>query len=187
VLEDPPPRPTREIPELEVVGPWAAEARPPEVVGASSAPTPIGSRVTAASVVLSPPTGPAREMADEAGPKVGTRVHLRLENVTATRLGAEVVDVYVNVPDPSRARDFPDQRAGSMPMFGVLQASQRDARHSGSGVSATFDITAIVQRLRTRGQWNPEQLRVVFAPVPDANGHVPEGDVAVGRVSLLYS
>ncbi len=126
-------------------------------------------------------------MADEAGPLAGTRVHLKLENVTGTRLGAGLVDVYLNVPDPARSQDFPEHRVGTLPMFGVLAASKRDNRHSGSGTSVTFDITSLVQRMRGDGRWNPQQLQVSFVPVPDADGNVPGGDIAVGRISLVYS
>lgn len=185
VLEDPAPA-SREA-ELESVAELEHEARPPEVVGATPRPLAIGSQLSVANVSIARPTGPMAEMADESGPKPGTKVHLRLENVTATRVGAEVVDVFLNVPDPTRARDFPEHRVGAVPMFGVVRASKRDARHSGSGVSTTFDITRLVQRLREKGQWDPAQLRVAFVPVADADGRVPDGDVAVGRVSLFLS
>ena len=164
------------------------EGRPPELVGASSGPVPLGAQPTTTQVAVSGPTGPvAKEMSEGGVPGPGARVYLRLENITGTTLHASGIQVHVNVPSGAKATDFPDRRAGVVSMFGVVEASRRTSTHSGSGRDATFDITRIVRALSAAGQWNPQSLQVSFTPVPDARGNVAEGDVKVGRVSLFYA
>jgi tyrosinase len=104
-----------------------------------------------------------------------------------TRLGADAVEVHVNVPQGGRPQDFADRRAGIVSMFGVVEASRQTARHSGSGIDAIFDITAIVRTLAASGGWDPAQLRVTFTPLLRPGEPSPAGDVAVGRVSLFYA
>ncbi|GAA4722948.1 hypothetical protein GCM10025782_21080 [Pedococcus ginsenosidimutans] len=164
------------------------EARPPELVGASSGSVPLGAQPTSARVDVSGPTGPAARALMEGGaPAPGARVYLRLENITGTTLHASGVQVHVNIPAGARPTDFPDRRAGVVSMFGVVEASRRTTTHSGSGRDVTFDITSIVRALSAADQWDPKQLQVTFTPVPDATGGVAQGDVKVGRVSLFYA
>jgi tyrosinase len=163
------------------------ESRPPELVGASPGPVPLGPQPTTTRVDVSSPRGPvAREMEGGALPP-NARVYLRLENITGTTVHASNVDVYVNVPPGGRPADFPDRYAGTVAMFGVIEASRRTATHSGSGRSIAFDITRIVRALSAAGTWNPNQLQVTFTPIPDPAGRVGQGDVKVGRVSLFYA
>ena len=163
------------------------EARPPELVGASAGPVPLGGQATTARVDVSAPTGPvAREM-ERGAPPANARVYLRLENITATAVHTSGVEVYVNVPPGGRPADFPGRRAGIAALFGVIEASKRTSTHSGSGRGVTFDITRIVRALAAAGAWDPKQLQVTFVPLPDATGQGGQGDVQVGRVSLFYA
>lgn len=164
------------------------EGRPPELVGASTAPFPLGTRSSTARVEMSSPTGPvAAAMTEGGAPPPDARVYLRLENITGTTLHATGFVVHVNVPAGGVPRDFPDRRAGVVSMFGVIESSRRSTTHSGSGRDVTFDITRIVRALSTAGTWNPRQLAVSFTPIPDATGKVADGDVKIGRVSLFYA
>ena len=164
------------------------EARPPELVGASQGPVPIGNQSTTARIDVTAPTGPvAKSMREGGAPPADARVYLRLENITATALSSSGVEVYVNIPPGARPADFPDRRAGAVSMFGVIEASRTSDTHTGSGRDVTFDITRIVRALTAVGAWNPQQLQVGFVPVPDATGNVAQGDVKVGRVSLFYA
>jgi len=168
--------------------PMGEQERPPELVGATSGPVPIGTTTTSARVDVSTPTGPIARLIDESGTvPLGSRVFLRLENITATKVGAGSVLVHVNVPPGGRPADFPDRKAGLLPMFGVLESSKKDDKHSGSGQSRTFEITRIVRAQSAAGQWDPKKLQITFTPLPDASGAVPSGDVTVGRVSLFYA
>lgn len=171
-----------EVPEF--VG---EEPRPPELVGATEQEVALGSGPTTATVPITSARGPlAREFEGDQLPPT-TRVYLKLENVTATRLQASSVVVYLNIPPGSRPSDHPDRRVGNMPVFGVVEASQRTDRHSGSGISATYEITKVVRALTAAGSWDPTKIQVTFVPIADATGAVGQGDVKVGRVSLFYA
>ena len=70
-------------------------------------------------------------------------------------------------------------------MFGVPEASESDEEHSGSGLTFSFDITGVVQRLEEADDWDPQRLRVTFTPARVEAERA--GDVSVGRVSLYYA
>jgi tyrosinase len=163
------------------------EPRPPELVGATDQPVQLGSTPTTATVAINSPRGPiAREFEGEQLPP-STRVYLKLENVTATRLNASTVVVYINIPPGGRPSDHPDRRVGNLPVFGVVEASRRTDTHSGSGISATYEITKAVRALTAAGSWDPSKVQVTFVPIADATGAIGQGDVKVGRVSLFYA
>lgn len=164
------------------------EAGPPELVGASESEIALGPSTTTTRIRLGRPSGPAAQRLEEAErvpPNVA--VYLRLENITGTSIHTSGVVVYVNLPNGGRPADFPDRRAGVVSMFGVIETSQRDARHSGSGLGATFDITRIARALSAAGQWDRTSVSVTFVPIPDATGTVGTGDVTVARVSVFYA
>jgi tyrosinase len=164
------------------------EAGPPELVGASESEIPLGPNATTTRIRLGRPSGPAAGRLGE-GERVppDVTVFLRLENITGTAIHTSGVVVYVNLPSGGRPADFPDRRAGVVSMFGVIETSRRDDRHSGSGLGATFDITRIARALSAAGQWDRTSVAVTFVPIPDATGTVGSGDVTVGRVSVFYA
>lgn len=154
---------------------------PPELVGASEEPVPLGGAITEVQVQVRRPAGPLGiDAVDRA-----SQYYLALENVTGAGLGAGTYGVYVQVPDGLDPTEFPDRRVGHLSTFGVPERSRSDEAHDGSGVTYPFDVTDIVRRLTESGEWNPDQLRVSIVP-DDAEGEVaPEsGEVQVGRVSL---
>jgi tyrosinase len=166
----------------------ATPPSPPEVIGATTAPTPLGAVTTSTTVSIGAPQGPRRESFGEAdiGPG-GTRVFLKLEGITGTRRGAGSFDVFLNVPPGADPATLPDRRVGRVATFGVPEASVPGAAHAGSGISDTFEITDIVRSLQASSGWDPAQVRVSFRPVPSAAGTIPEGDVTVGRVSVFVA
>lgn len=178
-------------PELEGWAPGAEadheEERPAELVGASGE-VALGPDPSTVRVVLGAPAGPAAQpLREAAGVPTGVKVFLRLENITGTVVHSSGVVVYLNVPRGARATDFPDRQAGTVSMFGVVEASRRDASHSGSGIGATFDITRVARALAAAGQWDPASLDVSLVPILDSAGRVGAGDVKVGRVSVFYA
>lgn len=179
-------------PELEGWGTPVAEVdheaeRPAELVGASGE-IPLGPRPSTVRVALGAPAGPsARPLREAGGVPTGVKVFLRLENITGTVVHASGVVVYVNIPQGGRAADFPDRKAGTVSLFGVVETSRRDDRHSGSGKGATIEITRIARALAAAGQWDPAKLDVSLVPIPDATGRVGQGDVKVGRISVFYA
>ena len=155
----------------------------PEMVGASESTVPLETKPTEVGVPVEAPSGPAlTERAEGGQPR---KVFLKVENVRGNELAAPNYLVHVNLPPEADPAEQEDRRAGQVSMFGVLEASEADEEHSGSGLTFSFDITGVVQRLREAGDWDPEHLRVTFTPIRPGSEQL--GDVSVGRVSLFYA
>lgn len=92
------------------------------------------------------------------------RVHLALENVTAQEHPIHTYEVYLDVPTNDAPQNHPELMAGLIPRFGLVEASQADEAHGGDGVNLSFDITEIVSRLQRKEAWDPNNVRVTFAP-----------------------
>jgi tyrosinase len=152
----------------------------PEMVGASENRVPLAATPSEVEVAVEAPSGPAlRETAEGAQPR---RVYLKVENVRGKEIAAPTYLVYVNLPPGADPATYEDRRVGQVTMFGVLEASEADEEHSGSGLTYSFEITPVVERLKQAGKWDPQRLRVTFIPV----GAAQAGDVSAGRVSLFY-
>jgi len=156
----------------------------PEMVGASEDRLPLAATPTEVEVAVEAPAGPAlmAESAEGARPR---KVYLKVENVRGEKLAAPGYLVHVNLPPRADPTEYEDRRAGQVTMFGVREASEGDEEHSGSGLTFSFDITGVVQRLQETGEWDPDRLRVTFTPV--GAGAAQGGDVSAGRVSLFYA
>jgi tyrosinase len=155
----------------------------PEMVGASENRVPLAATPTEVEVLVEGPSGPALvESAEEAQPR---KVYLKVENVTGKELAAPSYLVHVNLPPEADPTAYEDRRVGQVSMFGVLEASESNEEHSGSGLTFSFDITGVVQRLQETGEWDPERLRVTFTPM--RAGAEQGGNVSAGRVSLFYA
>ena len=162
----------------------------PEMVGATSGSITLGSEPGTAHLTIAAPAGPA------AGHMIGAiaaperTVHLVLENVQAPAYPIETYQVYVNLPENANPEEQQDLKAGILPRFGIVEASQSDNEHGGAGVNLSYDITKIVKTLESRNAWDPAQLRVAFIPVRtpgDREGDPAIVQVRVGRVSLYLS
>jgi tyrosinase len=155
----------------------------PEMVGASEGRVPLAATPTEAEVAVEAPSGAAlMEKAEGAQPR---KVYLKVENVRGKELAALSYLVYVNLPPGADPAEYEDRFAGKVSMFGVREASEENEEHSGSGLTFSFDITGVVQRLQEKGEWDPQHLRVTFTPVRTRAEQ--GGDVSVGRVSLFYA
>ena len=161
--------------------PMAQPAHPPEVVGASLAPTALAAAPVTEHVAIHPPVSPALRATAVGEP--ARRTYLNLEHITATGR-APRYGVYLNLPDGA-ADPHAHQTlfAGTLPMFGVAEASRSKDPHGGGGLSYVLDVTDLVARLKAEGTWDPERLHVTFAPMTPG---AASGGVKVGRVSLYY-
>jgi tyrosinase len=121
------------------------------------------------------------------------RVYLNLENVTAQDVPIHTYEVYVNVPKDSTPAKHPELMAGLIARFGLAKASKPDSTHSGQGLNLSFDVTDIVAGLDKSGSWDPQNIRVTFAPhdLDEASTLAKEGravqdrqPVKIGRVSV---
>jgi tyrosinase len=186
---EPEPLPDAERQEVAVSRPSGDS--PPRVLGAAS----DVSLASADRVAVELTTSRARSAApaDEAAP--GERAYLRVEGITGTN-GAPLYGVYVNVPEGADPADHPELRAGSVSTFGLEESSQSDDEHDGGGLTATFDITALRDRLVAEGRWDEGRLEVSFtthSPEPPSGvrrerGLEPaEPDVRARRVAVVAS
>jgi tyrosinase len=171
-----------------------------EIVGGTSEPVVLTGRTAARSV---PVDQAARRDALTAAASDGPRqVLLALDDITAERNPGRPYAVYVNLGDAdlgdAAARDAArEYLAGTLSLFGIEQAAQPDTDEHPHPYNVAFDITKLYRRLRARGEWDDDALRVTFRPVEfepppgaervDAESlpeHVP---VSVGRISVHYA
>jgi tyrosinase len=163
---------------------------PPQVLGAAD-------DVSLLSPVRVPvdltPARRRRAAPDAAEPAGGERAYLRVEGITGAE-AAPLYSVYVNVPEGEDPADHPELRAGSVSTFGLEESSRTDDNHDGGGLTATFDITALRDRLAADGLWDEEHVDVSFSThSPTAPGGTERrerdlqagSDVRARRVAIM--
>jgi hypothetical protein len=130
---------------------------PAEMVGATESSTTLEGGVVTTRVKMLAPTGPAVEAEEDVAP---ARVHLNIENIKGTEPIPHLV--YINLPEGAEPSEHPERLAGSLPMFGLPEASGEDPEHPGSGLHYSLDITGVLERLGV--DWSPDELRVTLVP-----------------------
>ncbi|QIO54596.1 tyrosinase family protein (plasmid) [Rhizobium leguminosarum bv. trifolii] len=86
---------------------------------------------------------------------------------------------YLNLPEGVDPAEDVEHLAGSFAMFGVSNLSDASAS-SGDGVSASFDITKIIDKVQA-GSGLSDQISVkIITAVPGATSN----EISVGRISL---
>jgi tyrosinase len=161
-----------------MTAPIAEPPHPAEMVGAVEG-IDLSKGPTTATVPIHPATGPASAAFAAGAPR---HTYLNLENVVGEGpLG--IYAVYLNIPQDADPHRHKARFAGTLPMFGVAEASRPDSEHAGQGVTYVLDVTKLVDDLKASHEWDPQNLRVTFAPVGQ---HHPDGKVRVGRVSVFY-
>lgn len=108
------------------------------------------------------------------------RIYLNLEGVRGTS-NSPVLSVYVNLPEGAKPSDHPELLAGSVGLFGLRNASQKDSKHGGKGMTYMLDITPIVDRLHLSHALDVDSLHVRIVP----DKPLPErSPITIGRISL---
>ncbi|MFD2645291.1 tyrosinase family protein [Pseudomonas japonica] len=119
-------------------------------------------------------------VAENAAAPKHERIFLNLENIRGQR-NAVLIDVYVNLPQGEQPDTHPELHAGSVSLFGVSSASDVNTSHGGSGLSASLEITQVIEVLRQGGDLDLAHLQVSL--FPDQN--LFDGDdITVGRISI---
>jgi tyrosinase len=141
-----------------------------------TAPVPLREQVQAAAARLA-------QGSSDAEP----RVILRLEGITADGPPGNY-EIYLNYPEADRAT------AGSVPHYvGLLAGFGADHHHDHGdgaddqhGLSAGYDITAVVAYLRTHGGWGEAQASVTFVPAsrPRAGFRLRTSGLHIGRITI---
>ena len=154
----------------------------PELLGATSG---IDLSTRAAVGIELTPTEPVKAaVAGEDVPPL--RWFLRVEDVVGREPTVAAYDVYIDLPDDATGIDHPDLRVGSIPSFGIPEASDPDGDHGGTGITVTFEITAAVATLTERDDlvFDPSKVTVHIVPVGLAGQHDEGGDLHAGRISI---
>src|SRR5262249_4794255 len=133
-----------------------------------------GSGVSNARVSLRSPPATPESLGGEQ------RAYLDLENIKGLKR-APIYHVYVNLPEGAAPNEHPEALAGTLPMFGLAEASERNGEHGGSGLNYTLDVTDLVAHQRALKRWDPAHLHITFVPQIDNHEAV---DVSIGRISL---
>ncbi len=184
VLAPPTPEPTEDVRSASTEGSMS-RSTPPQVLGAAND-VPLAGPEPVAVDMERPqrPRGPEGEPA---------RAYLRVEGVTGTS-AAPLYGVYLNVPEGEDPHDHPELRAGSFSTFGLVETSQTNDQHSGEGLTASFDITDVRDRLAQQGRWDDDRVQVSFStevpgtPRGDASGaesDAPRPDVRARRIAIM--
>jgi len=159
-----------------------------ELVGASQTPLSL-SRAGAATTVrldsavrrkISANLAMAKEVTRTEELTSPDRVYLNLENVRGTS-NSSVLSVYINLPEGANPADHPELLAGSIGLFGLRNASQKDGRHGGEGMTYILDITPIVDRLHINKALDVDSLDLRIVPdKPIAD----RSKITIGRISI---
>ena len=147
----------------------------PRTVGSISEPLDVVSgQPNSVVIALDELPSPDRRMAGRV------RMMLMVEHITASATPDGVLGLFVT---PSDGSD--EELAGTLPMFGLLEADDPDAEH---GLSFVFDITDLLADLTSRDAFDPAGLSVAVRPVGDPDGLL-DGlpDVSIGNISLLVA
>jgi tyrosinase len=142
-----------------------------ELLGSHDGPLQVKSSGARATVRLDPTVRRAlsANLRAASPTAIPDRVYLQLENVQGTR-DAHKLSVYVS-----------GHFAGTVALFGLRRASQRDGAHGGAGLTFELDVTNIIDKLHLENNLEVDSLDVKIIP----NHAVPDGEpITVGRVSL---
>lgn len=181
--------PQRRLAPAVRVGVAARERRPaamPEI-GRAEQPVRLAAEALTAAVPLaaeaSRELAPLGERAEQA-----PRVTLTLEDVTATGL-ATTYAIYLNEPHAAERDQEPSPHyVGLLVTFGLDHHAMHAAEHGEHhhGVTMSYDITPIVEHLRTEGGWDESEATVTFVPTDEPQGDESEeiAPVDVGRLSI---
>lgn len=156
------------------------ERRTAELAGASDESIPLGLGRSSTRIAVSAPSSSMMESAEaDAEP---ARVFLNVENITGRGPSGNYA-VYLNVPEDDEPEAHPENFVGTLPLFGIEEASSAESSHGGSGLTHVLEITELVRRLQSEGKWNEGDIDVDFVPLRP----VPGGsDVRIGRVSVYH-
>jgi tyrosinase len=155
----------------------------PELLGANAAPLRLGPqpastsvRVDASAVARTQRSFSTLALRANREPD---RVFLNLENIKGAN-DAAVFYVYLAVPAGEDPKDHPERLAGVVSLFGIGKATRVDGAHGGNGISQTFDVTDLVDRLHLDGDIGKDvDIRIVPRSLIG-----PDDDIVIDRVSL---
>jgi tyrosinase len=165
------------------VGMGAPDQQRVEPIGANADVVTVGAAPARTQVDLEPTAAAAgvRTMGATTPGNEVSRLYLALESVRGNA-PSPLLEVYVNLPEGADPQAHPECHAGSLTLFGLNIASQRDGEHGGNGLGYTLDITDLAKRLSDAGKFDPNHLRVTLVPGEQVTADQP---ITVDRISVL--
>jgi tyrosinase len=157
----------------------------PELIGASEGPVSVTGS-TRAAVRLDPSStrtlrrNLSRAVAAPTPTPEPARVFLKLEGIRGTS-DAAIYHVYIGLPPNADPAQYRDRLAGTVSLFGISAASDRNGPTAGSGINQVLEITDIVDALHLSGD-DLEHLDVRFVP---ATPSVAAANFSIGRLSVF--
>ena len=112
-------------------------------------------------------------------PHAPDRVYLNLENIKSPS-DAAAFDVYVNLPKDADPKKHPELFAGTVSMFGARKASASDGPRGGNGLSASLNITHIVDKMHQDKTLSGDISVKLVSSVPGASSD----KISIGRISI---
>jgi tyrosinase len=163
-------------------------SQPPDMVGATDDAVELTGQPASVEFSVEPPPGldaSRRRRGEREAPQA--RVYLKVENVEGERNPGRSYGVFVTPPGDDEDATEEDYHVGNLSLFGIEEASNLDQDHPGGhGLGYAFDITDLVEDLEAEGRWDPERIKVTFAPNRPAADDEAVPPVRVGRVSLYF-
>jgi len=148
------------------------------MVGATTHPTDLSAAEVTVDLPIAP-QAPPLTLGAEGGPH---QVFLHIHNVRgAGRL--ETRYIYLNLADGAPPTAQPEFYAGSLPGFGIREATQPGGAHGGVGKTTVLNITPAVAALQKAERWDGKTLRIVFVT---KRAPVPGSELSIGQIGLYY-
>jgi tyrosinase len=138
-----------------------SKRRRPVLIGASDTSVEVTRQGATAQVSVSPLPESAAAAVDD------TRTYLNVTDIEGSQNPGVVFGVYLNLPADASEDVRKDHLAGAVSFFGIeltdpgSVAANKDEPH---GMRYTFDVTELINRLRSQGHWQPGQLTVTMLP-----------------------
>lgn len=113
--------------------------------------------------------------------------YLTVENITALKKPIDSYSIYVNLSPEVNPSNCPQLKAGIIPAFGIINASQSCEGCTGEGLTYSFNITDVIFFLEGQGLWNSEKCLITFVSLSTKAERetVPKlQPVKIGRVKL---
>ena len=154
-----------------------------ELVGASLSPLTVQGTGAKTTVRLQPAVRNqlAASLANATVSSPPDRVFLNLEDVRGTQ-DAQVLSVFIDLPKDAKPAEHPELLAGSVALFGLMDASFDSGEHGGQGLNFALDISKLVDKLHLENKLDNDSLEVTIVPnkvVADQN------HITIGKISIL--